>query len=160
MKYVSKSSEETAKIGYTLGKFLKPGDTVLLYGDLGSGKSVLARGCASALGVKGSMASPTFTLMQPYEGDGTKVYHFDLYRLSDADELYYAGLDEHIGGDGVALIEWPQQADVCPEKRVEIDFERGQTPDERRIEIAVIGMDDRKDVIERAMSVFAAEMEI
>ena len=158
MKYVSSSSEETAKIGFTLGKYLKSGDTVLLYGDLGSGKSVFARGCAAALGVKGSMASPTFTLMQPYEGTETKVYHFDLYRLSDADELYYAGLDEHIGGDGVALIEWPQQADVCPKKRVEIDFERGEDPDKRNIELELIGMDDRKDAILRAMSVFAAEM--
>ena len=158
--YRTRNEEDTFALGRALGGALRAGDTVLLYGELGTGKSVLARGCASALGVNEAMASPTFTLMQPYRGTAGSVYHYDLYRLSGADELYYSGLEEHIGTDGVALIEWPQQADVCPEKPVEIDFERGQTPDERRIEIAVIGMDDRKDVIERAMSVFAAEMEI
>ena len=145
--YITHCSEETARFGALLGKHLGPGDTVLLYGDLGSGKSVLARGCAGALGVDGPMASPTFTLMQPYTGKTCPVYHFDLYRLSDADELYYAGLDEHIGGDGVALIEWPQQADVCPGKRVEIDFERGIDPETRLIEMNLIGMDGREEEI-------------
>lgn len=155
--YVTHSSGETARFGFLLGKHLLPGDTVLLYGDLGSGKSVLARGCAGALGVEGSMASPTFTLMQPYKGSFCPVYHFDLYRLSDADELYYAGLDEHIGGDGVALIEWPQQADVSPGKRIEIDFERGKDPDSRLIELTMIGMDERADEILASLGEFETE---
>lgn len=157
MKYITRSSAETASFGFLLGKHLLPGDTVLLYGDLGSGKSVLARGCAKALGVEGSMASPTFTLMQPYRGTDFPVYHFDLYRLSDADELYFAGLDEHIGGDGVALIEWPQQADVCPGKRIEIDFERGIDPETRQIEMNLIGMDGREEEIFASVREFQTE---
>lgn len=149
--YITRSADETAHLGQVLGRFLRAGDTVLLYGDLGSGKSVFARGCAAALGVCRDMASPTFTLMQPYDGTDVPVYHFDLYRLADADELYFSGLEEHIGTDGVALIEWPQQADVCPDVRVEVDFEQGDTPEERRLEIAVIGMDERKERIEQAL---------
>ena len=150
--YITENSEETFRLGMALGQFLRPGDTVLLYGELGTGKSVLARGCARALGVTESMASPTFTLMQPYNGTHTPVYHFDLYRLSGADELFYSGLEEHIGADGVALIEWPQQGDVCPEVRVEIDIERGGEDDSRCIDIAIIGMDERRDKILAALS--------
>lgn len=149
--FKTNSARQTARLGEILGRFLRAGDTVLLYGDLGSGKSVFARGCAGALGVRSDMASPTFTLMQPYEGNGVKVYHFDLYRLSGEDELYYSGLEEHISSDGVALIEWPQQADVCPDIRVEVDFERGEQPDERLIDIALIGMDDRSKEILAAL---------
>ena len=150
MKYITRSSEETASFGFLLGKHLLPGDTVLLYGDLGSGKSVLARGCAKALGVDGSMASPTFTLMQPYRGNDFPVYHFDLYRL-------LGPLDEHIGGDGVALIEWPQQADGCPGKRIEIDFEQGIDPETRQIEMNLIGMDGREEEIFASVLEFQTE---
>ena len=155
--YITHGYEQTARFGEVLGGFLEKGDTVLLYGDLGTGKSVLARGCAGALGVNEAMASPTFTLMQPYEGTKCPVYHFDLYRLSGPDELYFSGLEEHIASDGVALIEWPQQADVCPDKRVEIDIVRGKDADERLLELALIGMDGRKEAIEAALAPFRTE---
>ena len=116
MRLLSQSAEDTAAIAAILGKELVSGDTVLLYGDLGAGKSVFARGCAGGLGVHQTMASPSFTLMQPYRGDREEVYHFDLYRLSSPDELYFSGLEEHIGGEGVALIEWPQMGDVEGER--------------------------------------------
>lgn len=154
--YKTKSAEDTFRLGCALGRFLTAGDTVLLYGELGSGKSVLARGCAKALGVDESMASPTFTLMQPYKGTDYTVYHFDLYRLSGADELFYSGLEENIGGDGVALIEWPQQGDVCPDTRIEIDFLRGEESDERLIDVAVIGCGDREKRILDALSPWRA----
>ncbi|MBQ3078539.1 MAG: tRNA (adenosine(37)-N6)-threonylcarbamoyltransferase complex ATPase subunit type 1 TsaE [Clostridia bacterium] len=145
--YITRSSEDTFTFGRALGKFLKAGDTVLLYGDLGCGKSVLARGIAASLGVKDEMASPTFTIMQPYQGDTEKVYHFDLYRLSSADELFAAGLCDHIASDGVALVEWPQQADLSPDVRVEVDIYRAEDFEAREIEIALIGMDERADEI-------------
>ena len=149
--YVSRSAQDTFDIGCALGRFLRAGDSVLLYGDMGAGKSVFARGCARALGVAGDMASPTFTIMQPYDGYSANVYHFDLYRLADADELYYAGLEDKIGTDGVALIEWPQQADVCPDVRVEADLERGVDADTRFITLDFYGMDGRESNIKTAL---------
>ena len=145
--YITKTSEDTFEFGRALGACLVKGDTVLLYGDLGTGKSVMARGCANALGVNEAMASPTFTIMQPYRGNETNVFHFDLYRLSGADELFATGLMDNLGGDGVSLVEWPQQADVCPGVRVEIDIERGEEFDERHIDVGLFGMDDREDRI-------------
>ncbi|MBQ3232786.1 MAG: tRNA (adenosine(37)-N6)-threonylcarbamoyltransferase complex ATPase subunit type 1 TsaE [Clostridia bacterium] len=146
--YFTRNSDETFLFASALGQHLLPGDTVLLYGDLGAGKSVFARGCARALGVRDEMASPTFTLMQPYKGkDNINVYHFDLYRIQDEDEFFASGLQDHIGTDGVSLIEWPQQADVCPERRIEIDILRAEDFDGRDIDINIFGMDDRKDKI-------------
>lgn len=151
---VTRSESETFALGRALGSLLQKGDTVLLYGDLGCGKSVLARGCASALGVTESMASPTFTLMQPYAGNDFPVYHYDLYRLSGADELFYSGLEEHIGSDGVALIEWPQQGDVCPPRRVEIDMERMEEENARRVTVTLCGMEESAGALENALKAF------
>ena len=146
--YFTRNSDETFSFASALGQHLLPGETVLLYGDLGAGKSVCARGCARALGVRDEMASPTFTLMQPYKGnDNINVYHFDLYRIQDEDEFFASGLQDHIGTDGVSLIEWPQQADVCPEKRIEIDILRAEDFDGRDIDINIFGMDERKEKI-------------
>ena len=104
MKYITRSEGDTLRFAGKLSEMLAAGDSVLLHGDLGAGKSVFARGVARALGITGAMPSPTFTLLIPYQGR-EKLYHFDLYRLNDPDEFYAAGLDEFIGGDGVALIE-------------------------------------------------------
>ena len=137
MKYLTHSEADTLRFAGRLAEVLKPGDSVLLHGDLGAGKSVFARGVARALGVTGAMPSPTFTLLIPYEGTHVKLYHFDLYRLNDPDEFYAAGLDEFIGGDGVALIEWPEMADIDPEPALHVTLRRGGAgEDDREIEIA------------------------
>ncbi len=159
MILLSQSESETARIGETLGRHLLPGDTVLLYGELGAGKSVFARGCARALGVQGEMASPSFTLLQSYRGEKYYVNHFDLYRLSGGDELYYSGLEEMIGADAVSLIEWPQQADVCPDRRVEADIERSEDFDQRRIKLSFFGMDSREEKILEDLKCFQTENE-
>jgi len=109
-QYVTRSEAETHRLGERLGGRLRAGDAVLLTGELGAGKSVLARGIARGLGVAGAMPSPTFTLMAVHRGARCPVYHMDLYRLEDASGLYESGLEEYIGGDGVALIEWPERA--------------------------------------------------
>ena len=157
MILLSKNENDTFLIAQTLGAFLMPGDTVLLYGGLGAGKSVFARGCARALGVQGDMASPSFTLMQGYRGREYSVNHFDLYRLGSPDELYYSGLEEQIASDAISLIEWPQQADVCPEKRIEVDIERTGEYEARRIEINLFGLGKRTDLIREALGRFETE---
>lgn len=149
--YRTMDAFDTFRFGRALGGCLRKGDTVLLYGELGAGKSVLARGAADALGVREAMASPTFTIMQPYKGEKTNVFHFDLYRLSGPDELFQTGLTDNLGGDGVSLVEWPQQADVEPDVRVEIDIERAEKTDERRIDVALFGMDERAEKIYAAL---------
>jgi tRNA threonylcarbamoyladenosine biosynthesis protein TsaE len=100
MTYLTRSEAETMRFASALAGMLDAGDTVLLEGDLGTGKSVMARGVARALGIAGAMPSPSVTILIPYEGT-KKLYHFDLYRLADPDEFYAAGLDEFVGGDGI-----------------------------------------------------------
>ena len=147
--YKTISEKDTASFGAALASVLKKGDTVLLTGDLGAGKSVLARGIARAFGVTGPMASPTFTLMQPYEGT-EKIYHFDLYRLSDEDELYAAGLDECIGTDGIALIEWPME-DMPVASCVKCALTREKDAETRHIQIATEAFSDRDEALRAAL---------
>lgn len=135
MTYLTCSEADTMAFAARLSPMLRPGDTVLLEGDLGAGKSVLARGIARGMGVPGPMPSPTFTLMIPYEAGGRKLYHFDLYRLADPEEYYAAGLDEFVGGDGVAVVEWPDMAELSPEPALRIRLERGGEENARRIGI-------------------------
>lgn len=141
MTYQTRSEADTMNFAERLAPMLRPGDTVLLYGELGAGKSVLARGIARGMGVAGPMPSPTFTLLLPYAGaDGRRLYHFDLYRLADADEYYAAGLDEFVGGDGVAVVEWPQRASLEPTPALEIELRRASDEDGRLIEIDNYGV--------------------
>lgn len=144
--YQTRSEAETRAFAAVLAGMLVPGDTVLLEGDLGAGKSVVARGIARALGIAEAMPSPTFTLLIPYEGT-QKLYHFDLYRLADPDEFYAAGLDEFVGGDGIALVEWPQMAQLDPRPALALRILRGEGDDDRTIEIenrGVSGFDPEK----------------
>ena len=136
--FATHSADETFELGRLMGETLRPGDIILLRGDLGAGKSVLARGLARGLGIDCPMPSPTFTLMQPYEGR-IPFYHFDLYRLDDPEEFYEAGLDEYAFGNGAAVIEWPDCAALMPDHCFEVEINRGSTDDERLISIAPVG---------------------
>ena len=137
--YATTSEADTTEFAKKIAPMLSPGDSVLLTGDLGTGKSVLARGIARGLGVEGPMPSPTFTLMMPYQGRDARFYHFDLYRLTDPEEYYAAGLDEFIGGDGIAAVEWPEMADLAPEPALEIHLTR-RGDEGRLIEIENYGV--------------------
>ncbi|WP_257457069.1 tRNA (adenosine(37)-N6)-threonylcarbamoyltransferase complex ATPase subunit type 1 TsaE [Archangium lipolyticum] len=102
----SGSPEETHRLGVRLGELLQPGDFVGLVGDLGAGKTHLVRGVAEGAGVSRSeVASPTFAIVYPYKGR-VPLYHADLYRLADYDELYATGFLDLVGGDGAVLVEW------------------------------------------------------
>lgn len=134
MMIVTNSAAETRKLGERLADKLRAGDVILLEGELGAGKSELARGVARGLGVKETVTSPSFTILNVYESGQTPLYHFDWYRLETEEELYELGMDEYLGGDGIALVEWP---DRCPDAvpadclRIRITAEGGDT---RRIE--------------------------
>ena len=145
--YETASEADTMAFAGALAHQLAAGDTVLIQGDLGAGKSVFTRGLGRALGVTGPMPSPTFTLMVPYIGNkGQKLYHFDLYRLADPEEYYAAGLDEFIGGDGVAAVEWPEMADLHVTPSLQVTICRGSDDSRRVIAIenhGVAGYDPR-----------------
>ena len=112
MRLMLNTERETKRLGAALGGCLRPGDVVLLSGEMGAGKSVLTRAAARAMGVQGPVPSPTFTILNIHEGARMRLYHFDLYRLEGEDALYELGLDEFIPPvDGAAMIEWPQMAE-------------------------------------------------
>jgi tRNA threonylcarbamoyladenosine biosynthesis protein TsaE len=139
-RIASRSEAETRRAGEGLGGTLRAGDTVLLHGDLGMGKTVFARGVAAALGVPESeIRSPTFTLVNPHQGR-LPLYHIDLYRIDKLEDLDELGLEEIIGGDGIALIEWGERAgSYRPARCVEVTIVDGGGS---RREIRI---DDRRD---------------
>ena len=157
MLFRTEAPEETTALGRALGALLEPGDVILLTGDLGAGKSVLARGLARGLGITQAMPSPTFTLMQPYEGR-IPFYHFDLYRLDDPDQFFEAGLDEYVGGDGAAVIEWPDRAELALDRFMTVALHRCEHSDEaRRITLTLTGLDSRRAAIEKTLAQWRLE---
>lgn len=122
---ITHSPEETRALGKKIAAQLKAGDTVLLTGDMGAGKSELARGIARGLGIAGPVPSPSFTILNAYDEGRIPLYHFDWYRVQDSAEIGEMGMDEQIGGDGIALIEWSENApEFVPEKALRILIER------------------------------------
>lgn len=128
MNFETCSEEETQAFGTVLGRSIDQAVTILLEGDLGVGKSVVARGLARGLDVPGEVpiTSPTFTLMNHYPAR-LDLYHFDLYRLSDAEELVEIGFDDFAHNQGVALVEWPERLDDRTFDHLEIRIVRVDT---------------------------------
>ena len=125
------SAAETRALGEKLADRLQPGDVVVLAGDLGAGKSELARGIARGLGVKETVPSPSFTILNVYESGRCPLFHFDWYRLESAEELYELGMDEYLGGDGIAVVEWAERCpEAIPENALRITLET--TGEEKR----------------------------
>ena len=118
---ITNSAAETRELGARLAQKLKAGDVLLLEGDLGAGKSELARGVAKGLEVQETVTSPSFTILNVYESGRLPLFHFDWYRLDSSEELYELGMDEYLGGNGIALVEWPERCpDAVPETALRI----------------------------------------
>ncbi len=126
------SLDDTRALAQKISEGLRPGSVVALTGPLGAGKTALSQAVAKALGVTEHLTSPTFTIVCEYETGRLPVYHFDVYRVHDEDELFEIGFDEYIHGKGVCLIEWADLIeDLLPENTVRIRLEYGDSEDER-----------------------------
>lgn len=133
------SPAETRALGQRLAHLLRSGDVLLFWGDLGAGKSEMTRGIAHGLGITEAVTSPSFTILNVYETGRVPLYHFDWYRLESAEELWEMGMDEYLGGDGIAVVEWPSRCpEAIPETRLDITITpTGET--EREITITPRG---------------------
>ena len=139
MKVVTRSVEETRALGEELGRdVLRAGDVVVLTGELGTGKTALAQGIGRGLGVDGPVVSPTFTLVREYEGR-VRLCHVDVYRLERMQEIHELGIEEELE-ESVTLIEWGEAVVAAlPSDRLEVRISGGASPDERIIELVLLG---------------------
>ena len=136
MRYISNSPADTEAFGERLAKALHPGNVVAFTGALGMGKTALTRGLARGLGCKGRVTSPTFTIVNEYDGN-VPLFHFDMYRLETSDELYDIGWDDYLARGGVCAVEWSERvADALPEHAVTVDIARGDGDDVRVITVS------------------------
>lgn len=141
--------EATEEFGKALGSFLDSGDIICLNGELGAGKTTLTKSIGLGLGVEDYITSPTFALINQYEGR-LPVYHFDVYRLEEVEDTFDLGFDEYFYGKGVCIIEWAEKIDkVIPEDRIVLDIEKGIEEDERLISIS--GRGEKYDQIIREL---------
>ena len=123
MLYKSFCEDDTRKIAESVAKKSKPGDIFCLNGDLGNGKTFFVSAFAKALGISENISSPTFTILNEYHGEKTNLYHFDVYRISDSDELEYTNYPDYFYGDGICLIEWAELIkDIIPDPATQIFF--------------------------------------
>jgi tRNA threonylcarbamoyladenosine biosynthesis protein TsaE len=140
MIYESNCVEDTYALAKEFSKSLKKGDIITLDGDLGAGKTAFTKGLADGLGITQHVQSPTFTIVNEYTGSGISLYHFDVYRIGDIDEMYDIGFDDYLFGDGICVIEWADKIKEILTSYYEIkitkDLEKGE--DYRKINIVKV----------------------
>ena len=138
MQFLSHSAEETEHFGEMLAGKLRPGDVLAYTGSLGMGKTAFTRGLARGLGCRGRVTSPTFTIVNEYEGK-TPLFHFDMYRLGSSDELFDIGWDDYLARGGVCAVEWSERvSDALPGDTIFVDIARGEEGENTRV-ITVTG---------------------
>ena len=135
MEYLSHSPEETERIGEMLGRQLHSGTVLALRGGLGMGKTVFTRGLARGLGCTGRVTSPTFTIVNEYDGT-TPLFHFDMYRLDSEDNLFDIGWDDYLARGGVCAVEWSERIDsALPPDTLTVSIARGVNDNDRIITV-------------------------
>ncbi|MDX8126417.1 tRNA (adenosine(37)-N6)-threonylcarbamoyltransferase complex ATPase subunit type 1 TsaE [Methylomonas sp. OY6] len=145
MNITLETPEDTEALGAALWQALPEKCLLFLYGDLGAGKTTLVRGLLRAGGHSGAVKSPTYTLVEEYEVDGRRLFHFDLYRLKDPEELEWMGMDDYLNQDALCCIEWPQMgAGFLPKADVEVSLNYFQR--QRTAEINVLAKNRLGDI--------------
>ena len=136
MEFVTHSREETQALGARLAEALDAGRVVAFTGDLGAGKTAFVSGMARALGVEERVTSPTFTIVNEYEGGRLPLFHFDMYRLDSADELFHIGWEDYLARGGVCAVEWSENvAEAIEPDAVRVSILRGEGDNDRIITI-------------------------
>ena len=126
------SEKETEKLGEAIGRAAVPGMVIALIGDLGTGKTTLTKSIARGLGVTETVTSPTFNIIREYRSGRIPLFHFDVYRIADPEEMYELGYEEYFYGDGVCVVEWADLIeDLLPKDAVIIRMSRGASEEER-----------------------------
>ncbi len=134
-KFLTESPAETETLGEKLAERLKPGSVVALSGPMGAGKTAFTRGLARGLGVSEGVSSPTFALVHEYEGR-LPVYHFDMFRVENWDDLYSTGFFEYLDAGGVVVVEWSENIEnAIPAGAIRVDLRRGKTENERIVSL-------------------------
>lgn len=134
MEYITRSPQETEKLGAALGRVLPPGAIVAYRGDLGAGKTAFTRGLARGLGYDGAVTSPTYTIVNEYLGGRLPLFHFDMYRLRSSDELWDIGWEDYLDRGGVCAVEWSENVADAMENAVTVRIDK-LGDDIRRIRI-------------------------
>lgn len=130
------NEKETEKIGEQIGRRATPGTVIALIGDLGTGKTTLTKSIARGLGITETVTSPTFNIIREYKSGRIPLYHFDVYRIADPEEMYELGYEEYFYGDGVCVVEWADIIEeLLPEDAVVIWIGRGASEEEREYRI-------------------------
>ena len=130
------SEQETEQLGERIGQTAKPGTVIALIGDLGTGKTTLTKSIARGLGVTETVTSPTFNIIREYKSGRIPLYHFDVYRIADPDEMFELGYEEYFYGDGICVVEWADIIEeLLPEDAVIIRIARGADEEEREYRI-------------------------
>ena len=138
MQFISENEQDTYELGKRMAAGADAGAVICLDGDLGAGKTVFTKGFAAGLGITDPVNSPTFTILHIHEGGRLPLYHFDVYRIEDPEEMYEIGYEEYFFGDGVCLVEWAQLfPEIIPPEAVRIRLEKDPAKgfDYRRITI-------------------------
>lgn len=130
MTVITKSPEQTELLGKKLAAFLRPGDVIAYYGDLGAGKTAFTRGLAAGLGIREAVTSPTYTIVNEYLSGRMPLFHFDMYRLSSSEELFDIGWEDYLARGGVCAVEWSEN--VADAMQGAISVRIGRDSDEQR----------------------------
>ncbi len=139
----TKNAKETFQLGEKIGEKALPGQIYTLNGDLGVGKTVFTQGVASGLGIREPVNSPTFTILQEYEGGRFPFYHFDVYRIGDIEEMEEIGYDDYFFGEGICLIEWAQLIkEILPENVISVTIEKNPAKDFDYRKITIEGLEE------------------
>jgi tRNA threonylcarbamoyladenosine biosynthesis protein TsaE len=148
LEFIINNVEDTLKLGKELGSRVKAGDIICLTGDLGAGKTHFSKGIALGLGIEEHITSPTFTIVNEYESGRLKLYHFDVYRVNDPDEIYAIGFDEYIFDKGVSIIEWSNYIEeLIPSEYLSINITKLPMEGENFRKIVIIPYGSRYDYV-------------